>query len=405
MIDGVRIGRLAVLVAVALILRLCSVFILGENALAFSDDAKAYHDLGVNLVERRQFATTIDPPHRLDLPYSQRPPLTPFALASVYVVFGPDLLAGQLLMACLSALTVVGLYLLGKQLFSEAVGMLAGVFAAVYPFFLFLAAVPLTENLALLIYTLLALSLTNKQARSSRYALATGGLLGLAALNRPQILGFLPLLPLLVLVDAEREWVRRIRWLGVVLVCSAVVVTPWMIRNHMMFGWVPISLQGGAALHQGNNPYTQSALNQLWAGKRGWYNDPRSGAELNGLLPLDADRKAFRLATSFMVDHPGQSLSFSLQKTGLFLSAYDHLIARASWYPVLAASLLGFFWTARRWRHLLPLYLLILQTLLTAAVFTSMPRFRAPVEQFFLLMAAFAVHHVWEQRAAFRRTK
>ncbi len=389
-----------VLFVVALIARLAWVLLSGRHALAYSDDAKADHDLAVNLVERHQFVTVIDPPHRLDVPYATRPPLTPLALASVYVVFGPHLLAGQLLLSCLGAVTVVGLYLLGTELFSEFVGIAAGILAALYPFFVFLAAVPLTENLALLLYTILALWLTKQDgAYTTKHAAFTGCLLGLAALNRPQMLGFVPFLILLALVEREKSWTKRMSWLWVTLACWAAVVTPWLIRNHLAVGgWFPITLQGGSALYQGNNPYTQTALSKLEAGARGWYDDPRYGAALQGLSPLDADRVAFQLAVAFVREHPTVSLGYSVQKVKLFFGAYDHPAARTSWYPVLGLSLLGFFSSYRRWRRLLPVHLLISQTVVTAAVFTSMPRFRAPVEPFFLLMAAFALHHLWERR-------
>ena len=394
-----------VLFVAALIVRLGWVLLAGSDALTYSDDARADHDLAVNLVQRHQFVTTIDPPHRLDVPYAQRPPLTPFALVAAYIVFGPQLLAGQLLLACLGALSVAGLWLLGKQLFSAEVGLLAGILAAVYPFFVFLTVIPLTENLAILLYILLALLLTAKDGlRSIPHAALTGCVLGLAMLNRPQILGFFPFLALLAFVGAKWPWQERLRWIGTALACSAAIVTPWIIRNHgVVGGWFPVSLQGGVALYEGNSPYTQTALSRLWAGDRGWYNDSQWSAELAGLSPIDVDRKALHLAMAFIYRHPGRSLAYSLQKLGLFFSAYDHPVARASWYPVFALSLLGFFSTAERWRQLLPLYLLILQTALTAAIFTSMPRFRAPVEPFFLLMAGVLLHRLWERRPAFLR--
>ncbi len=393
-----------VLFFVALIVRLGWVLLVGRHALAYSDDAKADHDLAVNLVERHQFVTAIDPPHRLDVPYATRPPLTPFALASVYLIFGPHLLAGQLFLACVGALSVVALYLLGTRIFSGQVGIVAAVLATLYPFFVFLSAVPLTENLAILLYTILALWLTKRdRADSARHAAVTGCLLGLAALNRPQILGFIPFLALLALVETAQRWAQRLRWLGVTLACSAAVAAPWVIRNHSALGgWFPISLQGGSALYQGNNSYTQTALSRLEAGARGWYNDPRYGTAFAGLTPIEGERKQLHLAVGFISEHLAEALRYSAQKVKIFFSAYHDPVARASWYSVLGLSLLGCLWAAKRWRQLLPIHLLILQTVLTAAIFTSMPRFRAPVEPFFLLMAAFALHQLWQRRPLLR---
>jgi 4-amino-4-deoxy-L-arabinose transferase-like glycosyltransferase len=387
---------------VALVLRVGWVLLGGGTALQSSDDAKAYHDIAVNLSEHHQFVTTIDPPHRLDLPYAQRPPLTSYALSGIYSLFGPHLLAGQLFLACVGALSVVALYLLGRRFFSERTGIVAGILAALYPFFVFLSALPLTENLAVLLYTALALLLiASSSRRSMGNAVITGCVLGLAALDRPQILGFLPFLALLSFVGTQGEPARRMRWLGVAVVCSVAVVTPWTIRNRIIVGaWIPISLQGGAALYMGNNRYTQTPLDKQWAGARGWYDDPRWSSELVGLSPLETDRKAFHLATEFIGDHPVQSIGYSIQKVGLFFKAYANPIAKLSWYPVFALSLLGFYWTVARWRQLLPVYFLIVQTILTAAIFTSTPRFRAPVEPFFLLMAAYALSRLWERRTS-----
>ncbi|MGH9896189.1 MAG: ArnT family glycosyltransferase, partial [bacterium] len=225
------------LFVLALLVRVAWVLVAGRDALAQSDDAKAYNDLALNVVERGQFVTAIDPPHRLDVPYAQRPPLTPFVLAAVYFILGPHLAGGQLLMACLSALSVFALYRLGKQLFSDAIGIHAAVLAAMYPFFVFLAGLPLTENLAILHYILLALLLTdNHSERGSKHGMVTGCVLGLAALNRPQILGFFPLLVPLAFIRVGQGSANRVRWLGVALGCAILVIVPWTIRNRVVVG-------------------------------------------------------------------------------------------------------------------------------------------------------------------------
>ncbi len=395
------------LFAAALIVRVVWVLLYTNRGLTFSDDAKAYHDLAVNLVERHRFVTAIDPPHRLDNPYATRPPLTPFALAAVYAIVGPHLLAGQLLLAAIGALVPVAVYWLGRDLFWSDVGILAGVLATVYPFFVFLAAVPLTENLAIPLYCFLALALVRgATAGDWRYAVASGCLLGLATLNRPQILGFLPLLVPLVAVAWGSALREKLRNLALMVGCAAVIVAPWSVRNYVVFHRsIPVSLQAGSALYQGNNPYTQTALTHLEHGARGWYNDERWGGDLTAASPVEVDGQAFRLAAAFMRAYPGQALDFAMQKIGIFFSAYDDPISRASWYPVLALSLLGLWWTAHDWRRLLPIFLLVAQTIVTAAIFTSLPRFRAPVEPFFVLLAAVALLRIrdwWASRSRVR---
>jgi 4-amino-4-deoxy-L-arabinose transferase-like glycosyltransferase len=382
----------------ALAFRVGWILLRGGLALSHSDDAKAYHDLAVNLAERHQFVTAIDPPHRTDLAYAARPPLTPFALATVYSMFGSHLLAGQLLLAALGALTAVIVYFLGRELFSSPVGILAGFLVAAYPLFVFLAAVPLTENLAMPLYSCLALALARGATTAApRHALASGCLLGVATLNRPQILGFLPFLLPLVTLGWGSTWPAKFRNLALMVAVWAMIVAPWTVRNYALFGrLIPVSLQGGSALYEGNSPYTQTALTQLERGARGWYDDPRWGRELAGLSPADVDRQAFRLAVEFITEHPMRVIGYAAQKVGIFFSAYDHPLSWASWYSVLALSLLGLWWTVREWRRLLPIHLLVVETLLIAAVFTSMPRFRAPVEPFFLLLAAVALQRLWE---------
>jgi hypothetical protein len=54
--------------------------------------------------------------------------------------------------------------------------------------------------------------------------------------------------------------------------------------------------------------------------------------------------------------------------------------------------------TAAQHRALVPAYLLLVQTALIPVLFTSMPRFRAPIEPIVLLLAAVAVMRLAPQR-------
>lgn len=392
-----RVPAEAIVFLVAFAIR--AAWVAGEHGAAIreSDDARAYQDLAINLAEHHQYVTAVDPPFRLDVPYAKRPPLTPMLLAVTYSIFGSRPMAGQLVLACLSSIAVAVLYRVGSGLFGPQVAVIAALVAAGYPFFVFLSAIPLTENVAILLYTLLAAVLIkSREGFRLRDAAFTGLVVAFAALNRPQILGLIPFLSLLVL-ETVYPWRVRLQWLGLAIGVALLVLMPWTIRNRMvMGGWFPVSLQGGGVLYEGNNPYTQTAIDKLRAGARGWYNDPQYGAGLSGQGPVEEDRRALQLAIDFMRSHPGKTIGYSLQKIGIFFSAYQHPVAKLSWYPIFAFSLLGFLWTRRQWRRLLPIYVLIFQTILTAAIYTSMPRFRAPVEPFFLLMAAFGGYRLWQ---------
>jgi len=396
--------RVGVVFSIALILRIGWVVLKGAGGLKYSDDARAYNDLAVNLVKRHQFVTALDPPFRVDLPYASRPPLTPLVIAATYELAGEQLLATQLLFALLGALTAAAVVLLGKHLFNDGIGVLAGLLVGTYPFLVFLTVVPLTENLAVMLYTLLAALLVLSRERFSiRKGVVVGLVLGLCVLNRPQIIGLLLFLPVLIL-GIQQPLRIRTRWLGAVVGTAALIVLPWTIRNRLVVGgWFPVSLQMGSVLLQGNNPYTHTAIERLYGGATGWHNDQRYGVALEGLSALDADREALKVAIRFIVTHPGKAFVYSVQKVGIFLRAYSDPVAGLSWYPVLVLSALGFYITRNRWKELLPIYLLIGQTVATAALFTSMPRFRAPVEPLLLLMAAVPVAALWQRLKDRRR--
>src|ERR1051325_8247826 len=391
---GATSSRGIAIFLLAFAVRLAWVLLAGGRALEISDDAKAYNDLAVNLVERGRFVTVIDPPHRLDLPYAQRPPLTPFYLAAVYRAFGIRLVVAQLFLSLVAAGAAVLTFMIGTTVFSRGVGVISGGLVAVYPFFVFLSALPLTENLALPLYSSVVLVLvTGAGMWSTLRAIVVGVLLGLTALDRPQVIGMLPFLVILALVGerGRRLW-KRFVFIGLTVAVAVAVVSPWLIRNRALIGrWFPISLQGGTALYMGNNPYSGTPIKKLLGGARGWYDDPRMGDSLQGLSPAEADRHAFHLAVDFVRHNPLKAAGFAINKSILFFYSYNDPVAKISWYSLLAISLIGFWLTRSQWQQLLPIYLLILQTLLTAAVFTSMPRFRAPVEPLFLLMAAVAI--------------
>lgn len=389
---------------VALLLRTGYAGSLGSANLSLSSDAQAYDSLAVNLVTRHQFITTIDPPHRWDVPYATRPPLTPGLLAATYLVAPRSPRVAQVAMAVVSAASCVLLVLLGTELFEKRVGITAGFLAAVNPFFVFLASIPLTENLAILLYIALGMLLVRlARTLQSRDAVAAGAVFGLAILNKPAGLGALPLVVAWLIVSERANLTRGVALAALFAAAAAIVVTPWTLRNYARLGaLVPITNQGGGVMYQANGFHADYAIERLEQGATGWYNLP-GRPDAFGQDAVAADRRQARAVMAFIRRHPGKFAEQALRKIRIFWGAYPSAIHSVSWALLAALSVAGAYLTRARWRRLMPLYLLIAQTASIPILFTAMPRFRAPIEPFLIIFAAVPLVSIWTRAAASER--
>ena len=390
---------------VAVLLRITYAGYVGSGTLTVSSDAQAYHSLAVNLLSRHEFVTTIDPPHSTAVPYAIRPPLTPFLLAAAYRVAGQSPRVTQGTMALVGAAGCALAAVLAAELFGMSVGIMAGLLAAADPFLVFLASMPLTENLAVLLYAWLAILLVRLDA-SSRLsgAIGAGAVFGVGVLNKPPLLGALPLLIAWLLVTGRHDARRTLALAAVLVVAAAVTVSPWTLRNYARFGAVvPITVQSGAVMHQANGFHADYAIDRLEHGATGWYNAASAPPSLGEMRPVESDRRQGRAAVEFIRTHPRKFAEQALRKMRIFWGAYPSSIHRISWGLIAALSLAGVYMTRRSWRRLMPLYILIVQTATIPVLFTSMPRFRAPVEPFLLILAAVPLVALWTQASAYRR--
>lgn len=379
-----------IIFCLALAIRLGFILAFGERfGLSLSNDASTYHDIAVNLVTQGRYFTANDPPHRFDVPYGLRPPLVPFVLTATYWIFGTRVLAGQIVMAVIGALGSTVLFYLGRLLFSASVGLLAGLLAAFYPFFILLSSVPLTESLAITLYPLLALCLF-KAVRTKKlsHELLAGIVLGMAALNKPTALGVLAFLPVWFLVmGTERKKVLT----SFAAVCGGALlpVLPWLIRQALVLGTlVLVTPQAGGGLYQANNPFGWYPLERLENGAKGWLNHPRSGVELGTFHPVEADRRMRQIAFQFIRSHPQEFVNYAYRRVLIFWKPYPNVAHRWSWYPIVPLAIVGLVVTWRQWKELSLIYLIIFETALIPVFFISLPRYRAPIEPFLVLFAA-----------------
>lgn len=146
-------------------------------------------------------------------------------------------------------MTVALIAALGRAVWGERVGLLAGGLGAVFLPLAALDTTLLSESLFLPVQLGVALALARLRRRpgSARAALA-GSLVGLAALTRAT--ADLWLLAVLALVASARlPAAARMRAAAACVAAAVLVVAPWTIRNAVVFQhFVPISTESGYML-------------------------------------------------------------------------------------------------------------------------------------------------------------
>jgi len=194
-------------------------------------DADQYVRLARSLADGRGFGLVF--PGLAHHPTAFRPPLYPLLATPGAALFGDALWPIRLLTVLIGSGCAVLAALVTMRIGGRRAGLAAGIAVACYPPLVFNDTLSLTEPLGLAL--VLAVVLLVDDARW-----ATAGLcLGLAMLTRPNAL------VALVIIAVYAAITVRPRAAAGLLVCTAAVVTPWMIRNQVQVGtWSMTTSEG-----------------------------------------------------------------------------------------------------------------------------------------------------------------
>ena len=212
--------------------------------------------IGASIASGHGFSNPFGPPTG---PTAWEPPLYPYLIAGVFQIFGIYSKASAFVLltfnsAC-SALTCIPIFLIARRVFSEKVAVGSAWAWALLPNVMFWCtrAVWETSLSALLLAVIFWLSLTLEERDGLQPWLGFGTLWGVAALNSPSLLAFLP-------ASGLWAWYRQAkrgkRSLAGVLAASALFcacIAPWLVRDYRTFGkFIFLRDNFGAELRLGN---------------------------------------------------------------------------------------------------------------------------------------------------------
>jgi 4-amino-4-deoxy-L-arabinose transferase-like glycosyltransferase len=256
-------------------------------------------------------------------PSAIMPPVYPLIVAAIFFVFGihttASILAALALNCLFSALAVVPVFLMARRSFGNRVALWAGWGWAFSPYGIYFSAEWAWSTHLLLLCLCWMLYLAQDLEQSPRLALwASFGLLaGFAGLTEPSIL---IIVPFLLALAAWRLARSGKRWFVPGLVASltlAAAISPWMIRNAVVFHrFIPMRDSMGLEMWLGNNGDSQH-----WrTGNLHPNHDPAELAEYNSRGEL-----------AYMA-HKAQQ-------------AHDYIHGHPSWYAWMSARRALYLWT------------------------------------------------------------
>lgn len=297
---------------------------------------------------------------------------------------------GQVVMDILfSTASVALIYWLSIELFNErAVALLAASASIFYPHFLFYAIMGLTEVLFTFLLLLSFLLFYREKIVAAIFFLV------LSVLVKPSLDFLNPLLVALfvffVLNGRNTQVAKNVATYFIVYV---VLMTPWWIHQYQKYDtFVRLNLGDGVVLYSGNNP-----MNQSGGGIVG--EDLNIDDFVSIKDPVEKNNAMKRAAVEYIVEHPQQFLSLSIEKFIRFWRLWPYTEHYQQWYTIAASLLsygvilflaIGFAIRSgiRYFKKLLPIYALFGYLTLVHMITIGSIRYRFPLEPFLIIFAA-----------------
>ena len=325
---------------------------------------------------------------------SSTAPLYPVFLSWVYAFFGHSFLTARIIHSIIGTASILIIYLIAREIFSEKVGLIAALLGTIYPFFIFFTGLILTETLFIFLFLCLIFFLRKLTLQTSwGYAVCTGILAGLSILIKPIMAYFLPFAFIIILTiyrDRKRWLLSKV--LSVFLI-AGFVVAPWTWDNYKRSGqFTLLTTGGGLTLYESNNPHATGGPGVeriIWT------------EEMKRMDEIELDGYFKRETIRFIKNNPCRFIELAAIKVRRFwsftpnASAYQNckykLISIVSYGPILLLAIWQIIVTRRRRRELVFLYLpIVFFTLLHTIILGSL-RYRIPIMPYVIIFAATGV--------------
>lgn len=276
-------------------------------------DAKAYDKIAWNLAEGRGYRENLGGPLNNDHGITRAGPGYEFFLAAIYKISGRRYGAVWFLQAFFHAFSALLIFFIVKKILkhenAESMALLAMVFYGFSPDLIIMSSMLLTETLAIFLLVLnVFLFLKYFENQEMRWIFWLGLTVSFMVLVKSQLVLFI--LPLLVFWSLKKRWPHLIFF----FILFILVLTPWTIRNYLVFEKIiPTAVILGNNLAMGNHPGA-------------------TGEQMEGPYPpldelfkqygyIKGDELAVKFALSFIRENPWEFAKITLNRISVYFSS------------------------------------------------------------------------------------
>lgn len=252
------------------------------------------------------------------------PPLYPCFLAMIFKGFGVFSAASAIVILsihCLvSAFTCVPLYHVARTLFGRETGYLTAAALALHPSSVWYAVNTIWDTTFFTFLGVLMISLTFllPQNLSYKTSAAFGAFVGCVALLKSAILAFYPFALIWLLLQRPLGWQKTICRIIVMCVLTGVVMSPWILRNYLIFGRVMFRSNFGLELKLENCSATWEALEKTGDSNVFSLQHPTINSHEFRLYQKVGELRYMDMclekAKTFIRNHPGKYMILTLKR-------------------------------------------------------------------------------------------
>jgi 4-amino-4-deoxy-L-arabinose transferase-like glycosyltransferase len=334
------------------------------------------------------------------------PPVYP-TLVAVGVLLGSVKTGVIVLCSLAGAGTVWMTWRIGALLFSPAAGLLAAVYAAVYPYYVWHDGV-LQENatLAFVVSMSVLLLLRVHRSESRRVWVLTGMALGLTVLTKANLTSFVPLAVFWIVFGVRGVWKRQMVRALFVSLGVALLLCPWVLRTWRITGAPILYSNGGFSLWTANHRLTFDYFPELSidaAQEPEWLDVPPADRhamyELGDPQFIRETHWFWDRGMAFIRANPGLTARRAIYKVWIaFSPIFSPAHSRAfeavyfvSYFPLFVLAPFGMWRSRDRWRQQSCIYLLIVSFAVSCAIFWGHTSHRMYLEPYLMIFAASVV--------------